>query len=753
MMSDLAMIPSRRAVLKGAGALTVSFALAPYLIGDGLAQEARLPASFKSSPRLDSWIRINADGTVTVFTGKVELGQGLKTALTQMAAEELDLPIARFRVVTGDTEVTPNEGGTVGSQSIEQSGAAVRQAAADVRVILFELAAAKLNAPVDQLQVEDGKITARGGNSAVTYWQLVDGQTLRRNADGRGKPKTAKDHKLVGTPVPRVDLPAKVTGGAAFVQDLRLPGMLHGRVVRPPSYSAKLDSVNVAAAKAMPGIVQVVRDGSFLAVIAEREEQAIRAADRLRDSAKWQEPDSLPKDSIYDVLTNAKTTDALIVNGSPSKDAVPAMIAPEGGRVVSATYHKPYFMHGAVGPSAAVAQMEGDKMTVWTHSQTIFNLRDVVGQVLRIKPEQVRCIHMEGAGCYGHNGADDAGLDAALLAKAVPGQPVRVQWSREDEHKWEPYGAAMVVKTQASLDANGSVVAWNSDIYTNSHGTRPRGKGTTTEMSAGWFLAEPFPRSEAEPSNGRHSGEYRNSDPLYTFPARRVVSHFVAEMPLRVSSTRGLGAWGNVFAIESFMDELAVAAKADPVAFRLKHLKDERAQAVIKLAAEKAGWKPGPAVRGDGKGRGFAFAQYKNIMGYTAIVVDVDVDRASGKISLKRAWIAGDSGQIINPDGLINQLEGGFIQSASWTLKEAVDYDSKHITSSDWSSYPILTFAEVPEIETFLIPRQESQPLGSGEVTQGPTSAAIANAVYNAIGIRLREAPFTPERVKAAMVG
>ena len=311
----------------------------------------------------------------------------------------------------------------------------------------------------------------------------------------------------------------------------------------------------------------------------------------------------------------------------------------------------------------------------------------------------------------------------------------------------------MVVKAQASLDASGAVVAWNSDIYTTSHGTRPRGRGKTTEMSAGWFLAEPFPRSEAEPSNGRHSGEYRNADPLYTFPARRVVSHFVSEMPLRVSSTRGLGAWGNVFAIESFMDELAVAAKADPVDFRLKHLKNERAQAVIKLVAEKAGWKAGPAVRGDGKGRGFAFAQYKNIMGYTAIVVDVEVDRASGKISLKHGWIAGDSGQIINPDGLTNQLEGGFIQSASWTLKESVAYDGKRITSSDWSSYPILTFEEVPEIETFLIPRQDSQPLGSGEVTQGPTSAAIANAVYNAIGIRLREAPFTPDVVKAAMVG
>ncbi len=432
---------------------------------------------------------------------------------------------------------------------------------------------------------------------------------------------------------------------------------------------------------------------------------------------------------------------------------MPELLAPAGGRVVQATYHKPYFMHGSIGPSAAVAQVEGDKVTVWTHSQTIFNLRDVVSQVLRIKPEQVRCIHMENAGCYGHNAADDAGLDAALLARAVPGKPVRVQWMRHDEHQWEPYGSAMVMKMQASLDGEGNVIAWNHDVYSTSHGTRPRGRGKTTEMSAGWFLAEPFPRSPAEPSGGRHSGEFRNADPLYAFPARRVVSRFVADMPLRVSSTRGLGAWGNVFAIESFMDELAVAAKIDPVEFRLKHMKDERARDVIKLAAEKAGWKPGPAVRGDGKGRGFAFAQYKNIMGYTAMVVDVEVDRASGKISLKHAWIAADSGQVINPDGLINQLDGGFIQSASWTLKEQVEFDGTRVTSADWSGYPILTFEEVPEIETFLIQRQDKPPLGSGEVTQGPTGAAIANAVYNAIGIRLREAPFTPDRVKASMVG
>lgn len=751
MMSPPIMTPSRRGFLTGAGALVVSFSLVPALIRDGLAQEVKLPAGFKGAPRLDSWIRINADGTVTLFTGKVELGQGLKTALSQMAAEELDLPVARFRVVTGDTEVTPNEGGTVGSQSIEQSGAVLRQAAADVRVVLLDLAAAKLDVPVEKLTVADG--TIRAGNNSVTYWQLVDGQTLQRDADGRGKPKAAKDHKIVGTPVQRVDLPAKVTGGEAFVQDLRLPGMLHGRVVRAPSYNAKLDSVDEAGAKAMPGVVKVIRDGSFLAVIAEREEQAVRAMEKLRDSAKWSEPDSLPGGTIYDFLTATKTTDALIVKGSPVQEPVPDVIAPAGGRVVQATYHKPYFMHASIGPSAAVAQMDGDKVTVWTHSQTIFNLRDVVAQVLRIKPEQVRCIHAESAGCYGHNGADDAGLDAALLARAVPGKPVRVQWMRHDEHLWEPYGSAMVMKMQASLDDGGNVTAWNADVYSTSHGTRPRGRGKTTEMSAGWFLAEPFPRSPAEPSNGRHSGEYRNADPLYAFPARRVVSKFVSEMPLRVSSTRGLGAWGNVFAIESFMDELAVAAKTDPVEFRLKHLTDERARDVIKLVTEKSNWKPGPAVRGDGKGRGFAFAQYKNIMGYAAIVVDAEVDRSSGKISLKHVWIAGDSGQVINPDGLINQLEGGFIQSASWTLKEAVSYDTKRVSSADWSSYPILTFEEIPEIETHLIPRQDRPPLGSGEVTQGPSSAAIANAVFNAIGIRLREAPFTPDYVKASMVG
>lgn len=744
---------SRREFLKTGGALIVSFSFGLKFAGLASAQDdkPKLPSGFRKSPLLDSWIRLNSDGTVRIFTGKVEYGQGIKTALAQIGAEELDVDVKRVTIITADTGATPDEGGTVGSNSVEQSGANIRQAAADARLILLERAAATLNVPVDKLHVTDGTVSATDGAASVTYWTLIADDVLHREADGRGKPKNAESYNIVGTSVPRIDVPAKVLGAAAFLQDIRLPGMLHGRVVRPPSYGAVLIEADVARARKQPGVVAVVRDGSYLAVIAAREEQAIRAMERLKASAKWRESAELPApDKIYDFLTGAKTIDSLIVDGVPSTDAIPPLLVVDGAKQVQASYRKPYIMHAAVGPSAALAQLTDGKLTVWTHSQTIFPLRETIAMVLKMKREDVRCIHAEGAGCYGHNAADDAALDAALLARAVPGRPVRVQWMRDDEHKWEPYGAAMLLKLHASLDDGGNVVAWNSDLWSTSHGTRPSGRGPDTELSPAWFLADAHKPASAKIGDGRHSEYYRNADPLYTFERRRVVSHFVREMPVRVSATRALGAYANVFAIESFMDELAHAAGADPIEFRLRHLGDERARAVVTAVAHKASWAKGPPVRGDGNGRGVAFAQYKNEKCYVAVIVDVAVDRATGNIQLRKAVIAGDAGQIINPDGLANQLEGGFIQAASWTLKEQVSFDRARITSTDWRSYPVLGFGEVPEIETVLINRPGKKSLGSGEAAQGPAPAAIANAVYNAVGVRLRETPFRPARLKAA---
>lgn len=744
---------SRRDFLKTGGALLVGFSFASSLSSAAAQQEKpKLPAGFRKSPLLDSWIRINADGTVVIHTGKVEYGQGIKTALIQIGAEELDVDVKRITLITADTAVTPDEGGTVGSNSVEQSGANIRQAAADARLILLERAAAKLDVPLDRLHVADGAISIKGGGAGITYWTLVSGELLHRDADGRGKPKNAESYKIVGTSLPRIDLPAKVMGGPAFLQDIRLPGMVHGRVARPPSYGATLIEADIARARKQPGVVAVVRDGGYLAVVAEREEQAIRAIEQLKSSAKWRESAKLPpQDKVYDFLTSSKTVDSLIVDGSPTDDAIPPLLAPEGTKTLQAVYRKPYIMHGSIGPAAALAQLKNGKLTVWTHSQTIFALRETIAMVLAMKRDDVRCIHAEGAGCYGHNAADDAALDAALLARAVPGRPVRVQWMRDDDHKWEPYGSAMLLKMQASLDGGGNVVAWNSDLWSTSHSTRPSGKGPDTELSPAWFLAKPHKQAKAEIGNGRHADYYRNADPLYAFPSRRVVSHFVQDMPLRVSATRALGAYANVYAIESFMDELAHAAGADPVEFRLRHLRDERAREVVLAAAQKAGWRSGPAVRDVGHGRGIAFAQYRNAKCYVAVVVDLDVNRTTGAIHLRKAVIAGDAGQVINPDGLANQLEGGFVQAASWTLKEQVRFDGARITSTDWRSYPTLTFDEVPEIETLVLNRPGMKSLGAGEAAQGPTPAAIANAIYNAVGIRLRETPFVAARVKSAL--
>jgi nicotinate dehydrogenase subunit B len=728
---------TRRQVTAGLGAIVVAFSLDPKL---AIAQQG-LPGSLENNRRLDAWIRINADGTATVCTGKVELGQGILTALRQIAAEELDLPLARVTMISGDTARTPNEGQTAGSQSVENSGTALRMAGAEVHALLVELAAKRLGVAADELTVADGVISAPDGRK-IGYGELVADLDLGREATAKSPPKPASSHKIVGKPIARFDIPPKVTGGAAYVQDLRPPGMAHGRVVRPPRYGSKLASVDEAAVKAMPGVIAVVRDGSFLGVVAEREEQAIKGREALRESAKWTLGPELPDPSrIFEVIKSLPSKDATI---GVKQAAVPADV-----RTFEAVYTKPYLAHASIGPSCSVAELKDGTMTVWTHSQGVFPLRAELVKALKMPAAAVRCVHAEGSGCYGHNGADDVALDAALLARAVPGRPVRLQWMRDDEFGWEPYGPAMVMHAKAALGSDGKIADWSYEVWSNSHSTRPQSTSGANVLAA-WYLAEPQamgpPTSPPQPAGG---GD-RNSIPLYDFPSQRVVHHFVQDMPVRVSALRTLGAYANVFALESFMDELAVAAGADPIAFRLAHLKDPRARAVIEAVARISGWKDGEKGTGS-RGRGIGFAKYKNLACYVAVVAEAEVDRASGMVRVPRAWAAVDSGLIINPDGLANQMEGGIIQSVSWTLKEEVRFDKNGILSRDWASYPILTMTEVPKVEIELINRPNERPLGSGEGASGPAVAAVANAFAHATGKRVRDLPLHPARVKAAI--
>lgn len=734
-------IVSRRTFAKGLGGIVLAFSLDPSdMLGQGAPE--RLPGSLNNNRLLSAWLRINPDGTATVFTGKVELGQGILTSLAQIAAEELDLPIAKLKLISGDTGQTPNEGMTAGSQSIENSGLALRLAGAEVRSILVDLAAKKLGVEAGTLKVSDGAIAAADGRK-VTYGELAAETDLKREATGKVAPKSPNTHTLVGQPIERLDIPAKVFGGTIYVQDMRPQGMVHGRVVRPPRAGSTLESFDDEGAKKIPGVIAVVRDGSFLGVVAEREEQAIKAREALIKSAKWKLGPELPDpNNIYAHLKSLPSVDLTISNKQG-----PVLAS---AKTLEATYTKPYMAHASIGPSAALAELRDGKMTVWTHSQGVFPLRAELVKALKMPAAQIRCVHIEGSGCYGHNGADDVAVDAALLARGAPGRPVRLQWMRDDEFKWEPYGPAMAMQAKATLDADGKIADWQYELWSNSHSTRPTSTSGTNVLAA-WYLAEPQAMGQHTSPPQPAGGGDRNAIPLYDFPNQKVVHHFLRDvMPIRSSALRTLGAYANVFASESFMDELAAAANADPVAFRLAHMKDPRARAVIETVARMSGWKPGE--KGDGsRGRGVAFSKYKNLACYVACVADVEVDRASGRVKVSQVWSAIDAGLVINPIGLAMQTEGGIIQSASWTIHEEVKFDKNGILSRDWATYPIMTMPEVPKVTVELINRPDQRPSGAGEGSQGPAVAAIANAFTNATGKRIRDLPFTPDRVKKAL--
>jgi nicotinate dehydrogenase subunit B len=736
-------ILDRRRVLAGGGALIVSFSLSDVFAQDQsppvAAPAPSPPGSLKGAPLLDSWIRIDADGSITVFTGKAELGQGFKTAFQQIAAEELDVAFSSLKVVTADTRLTANEGYTSGSHSVQDSGTAIQNAAAQVRELLIAEAARRLDLPAENLRTEGGAVISPDGRR-FGYGDLVAADMLHVQAQPKSKLKDAATFKVMGQPLPRVDIPAKVTGGAAYVQDMRLPGMVHARVVRPPSYGAQLTDCDSSAVEKLPGVVKVVRDGNFLAVVANKEFQAVKAMTALSAAAKWKETPSLPRqDDLLRVLTHLPSQDQTIFQRS-NPSAV-------GQKTIEATYTRPYQAHGSIGPSCAVAQFVDGAMTVWTHTQGVYPDRQGIAEMLRMPPASVRCIHVEGSGCYGHNGADDAAADAALIARGLPGMPVRVQWMREQEHAWEPFGPAMVTKLKASLDGSGAIADWNFEVWSNTHSMRPGGAGS---MLAAQHMAQSFAVPEAKPIPLPEGGGDRNAIPIYKFPNAHVVHHFIADMPVRISAMRSLGAYHNVFSIESFMDELALAAGADPVAFRLKHLDDPRGRDVIEKAAQGFRWQTGQKARD--RGFGFAFARYKNLAAYCAVATEVEVNRETGRPRLVRAVAAVDSGQVVNPDGLINQIEGAIVQSMSWTLYESVTFDDTRITSIDWQTYPVLRFNSVPDsIEVHIINRPGQPFLGSGETGQGPAAASIANAVANVTGKRLRDLPLTRKRIKAAI--
>lgn len=722
---------NRKDFITKTGQLLIGFQLLPFVYctsGKGANRNLSLP----DSNHIDAWLRLNDQGQATLLTGKIELGQGIRTALMQIAAEELDININRIKIIIADTEQTPNEGYTVGSGSIENSGMSIRRAAAEARYRLIKMAAAKLQLPIDTLQVKDGLIYNKSNsNLAISYWSLLQGKTVSGEITGDAPIKNSTDYTIIGKSVPREDLKSIVTGGLYYVQDLRFPNMLHARVVRPPSYDAELISFPQKQIEMMNDIRSVIRKGNFLAVVAKEEYQAINAWEILRSRSQWREKKLVPnqRDLFEDMLQYDGAIKRVAKKGPA---ATPS-------NLLEATYTRPYHMHGSIGPSCALAHWGANKLTIWTHSQGVYPLRESISDLLQIPQEAIHIIGVPGSGCYGHNGADDVAADAALIARQVPDTTIRLQWMREDEHLWEPYGSAMRLHLKAKLSPDGDIIFWQSDLWSDTHSIRPRGDASLLLAAQ---HSSPKKEDERKDVSG---GAYRNAIPLYKIDQLEITAH-AYQGPLRTSALRSLGAYANIFALESFIDELAYSIKQDPFMFRLKHLTDSRAIAVIQAVCDKVNWD-----KRDEKtaiGFGLAFAQYKNQAAYFAVVAEVLVDRNNRTFKVTKLTGAIDAGQTINPDGLKNQTEGGMIQSASWTLFEEVRYSENGIQSHSWESYPIMRFSDIPETEVVIIDRPQEKPMGAGEAAQGPTAAAIANALFAATGTRVRNLPLIADKVQ-----
>jgi nicotinate dehydrogenase subunit B len=708
---------SRRGLLKSGGALIVSFAFRP----SGTAQNR--------SPELDSFIAIRADGSVLIYTSHVDIGTGISTVFRQVAAEELGIPVERFTVVEGDTATTPDHGGTGGSTGVPRGAADIRRAAATAREAIIALAATQLDRPASELTIEAGEV--RPGNLAVA--RLIGGRRFALKVNPNVKLKDPAQYTTVGKPVLRTDVPLKCTGRQVYLQDFSVPGMLHGRVVRPPSFGARLVSIDESSIQGVPD-VQIVRKGSFVAVVSKDEWAAIRAARDIK--AEWSSWEELPGSENFENALRAGATDRdqTVVNKGDGASALSG-----SAKVLSATYYWPFQSHASLGPSCAIADAKPSGTTVWSSTQSPFGLRSNLAKVFGISAEKIRVIYMDGSGSYGTNGASDAAADALLLSREL-GAPVRVQWMRHDEHGWDPKGPAQLLDVRAALEADGSIAAWETQMWLPGG---PQGERA---------LVGPELAGMAQ-DHGQGAGLMTaNADPPYATPHLRVVAHNLKTTPLRLSNLRAPGKIGNVFAVEGFTDELAAAAGVDALEFRKRGLSDPRAHAVLDRAAQMVGWKPrrSPNPSG-GIGRGIAYARYKQAENYVAIAMEVAVDRSTGQITVRRIACAHDCGLIVNPDGLRNQVEGNIMQTLSRTLHEEVRFDRSKVTTVDWATYPILRFSEAPAIEVALINHPDQPAYGAGEAASAPVAGAVANAVFDATGARLRSVPFTADLMKRTL--
>ncbi|MCK1582907.1 xanthine dehydrogenase family protein molybdopterin-binding subunit [Bradyrhizobium sp. 168] len=698
-----------------------------------------LPVSLAANPKLSSWVKLIGEGRVAISPGKVEIGQGIVTALAQIAADELDVDIGRIEMIRASTAASPNEGVTSGSLSIQQSGRALRHACAEVRQRFLAAASERLGVDASLLEIDDGTISGPG-NVRTSYWELAGDVSLDRDANAGATAKIVAKRTVAGHSVQRFDIPDKVLARARFIHDCPLPDLLHGRVLRPDISGARLIALDETATIAVPGLVAIVRDGGFSGVVADSEAAAEAALKALRKGATWSAGEPLPDEDDLAGFLKGQPVETDVIDTRTT-----AATIKKAARTLRRQYIRPYIAHASIAPSCAMAQWNGDRVHVWTHSQGVYLLRADLVIVLKLPPENIVVEHMEGAGCYGHNAADDVALDAVLLAKAAGGRPVRVQWSRHDEMSYAPFGAAMAIEIEADLNADNEIVGWRHAIWSNGHAARP-GRAAQPALLAATEITNPYPRlisTNPPPANG--GGGDRNSVPLYDLPSWTVTSHRLLTMPVRTSALRTLGGQGNVFAIESLLDEVAALRGEDPIAFRLRHLRDERAKDVIRAAARRAQWKPEKQA---GIGHGVGFARYKNTGAYCAAIAEVE---GTEDIRVKRLTLAVDVGEAINPDGVINQIEGGAIQATSWVLKERVRFDRTRVTSTSWTDYPILTFSEVPMVDVEIVQRPEIEPVGAGEAAHGPVTAAIANAVYDCLGVRVRDLPITRDKIIAAM--
>lgn len=733
---NIAFKPSRRDLLKGGGTLVVAFSL-PAAHSPARAQAAA--AKPVTLDQVDSFLAIDGKGMVTLFSGKVDLGTGVRIGLQQIVAEELDVPLSALSIVEGDTALTPDQGPTYGSQTIQIAGMLIRQAAATARSALLDRAAQKLGANKAELTVSDGVVSAPGGAS-TTYAELVGGQSFSLKLDPAAPPKDPSQYKLVGKAIARRDIPEKLTGRFTYMHDVRVPGMLHGAVIRPPALGARLQSVDEASVKDIPGFVRIVRDGDFLGVVTETEWAAVRAARELKTS--WSKSETLPEqDKLWEHVRATKVVKDDVT--STVGDSAAAMAAP--GRKLAATYDFAIHTHGSIGPSCAISEFKDGKLTCWSASQATHNLRKQLALMLSLPLEDVRCIYVDGAGCYGRNGHEDAAADSAILAQAV-GKPVRVQWSRADEHGWDPKGAPTLIDLRANIDESGAVLAWESEFHI------PQGAGGNVDLVAAGLAGKPKDNLLSP------GGIIGDSAIPYRFPNIKTVCHRLETTPLRPSWIRTPGRMQNTFANECFLDEIAASLAVDPLDFRLERLDpaDLRGRAVLERLKQVAGWESRPSPRQDRagavlKGRGVSYVKYELVRTYVGIVADVEVDPALGDVRVTRFVVVHDCGQIINPNGVRAQIEGSVIQTFSRTMKEEVTWDRSMVTSLDWATYPILRFPELPELVIDLIDRPTEKPWGAGEPTAAVVPSAVSNAIFDATGARLRSVPFKREKVKAAL--